>query len=83
MTERHEQDHAIRPPTTEDVHMNRHESFNTPVDAPEVDLDATRRRLLLAREQCGSQRSTRHLRTAAARRRWPTPSERGSGPLGS
>jgi hypothetical protein len=55
--------------------MNRPDSLNTAAHAHEVDLNATRRRLLIAREQCGSHRSARQV---AAMRRWPAPSARGT-----
>ena len=48
--------------------MDRHASAFMP--PREVDLDSTRRRLLLAREQCASQSSTAHLRTFGAMRSW-------------
>lgn len=63
--------------------MYRSDSVNTPADTHEVDLNATRRRLLIAREQCASHRSARQLRTAVALRRWPTPADRGGERLGA
>jgi hypothetical protein len=41
-----------------------------------VDLDSTRSRLLLAREQCASQSSTEHLRSVGAMRSWRTTPQR-------
>jgi hypothetical protein len=50
--------------------MDTHTSSTTPPFA--VDLDSTRSRLLLAREQCASQSSTAHLRSVGAMRSWLT-----------
>ena len=45
----------------------------SPTKSPvKVDLDSTRSRLLLAREQCASQSSTKHLRSFGAMRAWLT-----------
>ncbi|MCW3046169.1 MAG: hypothetical protein JWO74_453 [Solirubrobacterales bacterium] len=49
--------------------MDRHPSSATSV---EVDLDSTRSRLLLAREQCASQSTTEHLRSIGAMPSWLT-----------
>jgi hypothetical protein len=43
---------------------------------PDVDLSATRARLLLAREQCASQSSAQHFRTVTEKRRWQTAHQR-------
>jgi hypothetical protein len=50
--------------------MDTHTSSTTPPF--QVDLDSTRSRLLLAREQCASQSSTEHLRSVGAMRSWLT-----------
>jgi hypothetical protein len=56
--------------------MDRHASSTT---SPfEVDLDSTRTRLLLAREQCASQSSTEHLRSIGAMRAWQAAHQRGA-----
>jgi hypothetical protein len=50
--------------------MDTHASRTTPPF--QVDLNSTRSRLLLAREQCVSQSSTEHLRSVGAMRSWLT-----------
>ena len=56
--------------------MDTHTSSTTPPFA--VDLDSTRSRLLLAREQCASQSSTEHLRSIGALRSWQAAHQRGA-----
>jgi hypothetical protein len=53
--------------------MNRHASSSTLPNLRQVDLSATQRRLLLAREQCASQSSAECVRSATLIRRWPQP----------
>jgi hypothetical protein len=52
--------------------MDSHDSSTTSPVEVEVDLDSTRSRLQLAREQCASQSSTAHLRSIGALRSWET-----------
>jgi hypothetical protein len=56
--------------------MDPHSSSTT--SSFEIDLDSTRTRLLLAREQCASQSSTEHLRSIGAMRAWLTAHQRGA-----
>jgi hypothetical protein len=56
--------------------MDTQASATTP--PVEVNLDSTRSRLLLAREQCASQSSTEHLRSFGAMRAWLTARQRGA-----
>jgi hypothetical protein len=57
--------------------MDPHSSSTT--SSFEIDLDSTRTRLLLAREQCASQSSTEHLRSIGAMRSWQTAPQPGAG----
>jgi hypothetical protein len=56
--------------------MDRYASSST--SPYEVDLDSTRSRLLLAREQCASQSSAEYLRSFGAMRAWLTAPQRGA-----